>query len=400
MSTPLRVAVLGYEFMGRAHTDAWQRLRAHFDAPAVELAVLVGRTEEAVAEAADRLGFTDHATDWRSVVERPDIDIVDICAPGHLHAAMGVAALAAGKHVLMEKPLANSVAEAEELVRAAESAAARGVRSLLGFTYRRVPALAHARDLIRRGQIGTVRQVRVAYLQDWLADETMPMGWRLRKETAGTGALGDIGSHAIDQVCWLLSDTVTAVSGDLHTAVAERPSGGGRERVTVDDIAWAWLTMAGGAKVSVEASRVATGRKNQLRIEVYGSEGALAFDLERLNELELHSGEDARTEQGFRRIVVTEAAHPYLDGWWPTGHMLGWDHAFVHQVRDFVVAIRDGLPTSPSFEDGLAVQRVLAAIETSAAEGSRRICLSPEEFASRATPPHATGPPPSTPAGN
>lgn len=375
MTAPLRIAVLGYEFMGRAHTDAWQRVRAHFDVPPVELAVLVGRREGDVAAAADRLGFAEHATDWRAVLARDDIDLVDICTPGHLHAEMGIAALAAGKHVLMEKPLANSVAEAEELAAAAESADARGIRSLLGLTYRRIPALAHARDLISRGTIGTVRQVKVAYLQDWASDETAPMTWRLRRETAGSGALGDIASHAIDQVAWLTGQSVTEVSGRLHTGVTERPTedGAGTAAVTVDDAAWAWLTLAGGAPASVEVSRLATGRKNQLTVEVYGSAGSLAFDLERLNELQLYASGDHAGEQGFRRILVTEAEHPYLAGWWPTGHVLGWDHAFVHQMRDLLLAIRDDEAPSPSFADGLVLQRVLAAVEASDADGSRRL---------------------------
>lgn len=379
MTTPLRVAVIGYEFMGRAHADAWRRVRAHYDVAPVELAVLVGRTESRVADAAQTLGFTEHATDWREVIGRDDIDIVDICTPGHLHAEMGIAALAAGKHVLMEKPLANSVDEARDLVAAAEAASARGTVSMLGFTYRRVPALAHARALLQDGVIGTVRQMRVAYLQDWLADATAPMTWRLRRETAGSGALGDIASHAVDQICWLLDETVTEVSGDLHTAVTERPTedGTGTDRVTVDDAAWAWLTLSCGARASVEVSRLATGRKNQLRIEIFGSAGALTFDLERLNELALYRSSDPAGERGFRRILVTEPEHPFLDGWWPAGHVLGWDHAFVHQIRDFLTAVSTGTPASPGFADGLAVQQILAAIATSAADGTRRIGLDP-----------------------
>jgi predicted dehydrogenase len=366
----LGVAVIGYAFMGKAHSQAWRNVAAYFDVPAVEQRVLVGRDAAQVTETAARYGWAETATDWREVIGRDDIHIVDVCAPGWLHAEIAIAALAAGKHVLMEKPLANSLAESEAMVAAAQAARARGVQSMVGFNYRRVPALAYARQLIADGRLGTVRQVRAAYLQDWLADEDAPMTWRLRKETAGSGALGDIASHAIDQVQFLLGDTVTEVSGRLHTFVTQRTGPHGVEDVTVDDAAWATLLLAGGSVASVEASRIALGRKNSLRIEVYGSEGALAFDLERLNELEFLDAAGPAAEQGFRRIVVTEPEHPYVGAWWPQGHMIGWEHTFTHQIRDFLAAIRDGTAPSPSFEEGLQVQRVLTAVEESAAKNA------------------------------
>lgn len=368
--TPLGVAMIGYAFMGKAHSQAWRNVAAFFDVPPVELKVLVGRHAAEVAEAAGRYGWAESATDWREVIARDDVHIVDVCAPGWLHAEIAIAALEAGKHVLVEKPLANSLAEAERMADAARSARARGVASMVGFNYRRVPALAYARQLIADGRLGTVRQVRAAYLQDWLADEDAPMTWRLRRETAGSGALGDIASHAIDQVQYLLGDTVTDVSGRLHTFVGRRPGPDGPEDVTVDDAAWATLSLASGAVASVEVSRAATGRKNSLRIEVYGSKGALSFDLERLGELEFLDAAAPAEEQGFRRIVVTEPGHPYMRAWWPQGHMIGWEHTFTHEVRDFLAAIRDGGDPSPSFEEGLQVQRVLAAIEESAAAKS------------------------------
>ncbi|WP_336857775.1 Gfo/Idh/MocA family oxidoreductase [Sinomonas albida] len=372
---PLGVAGIGYAFMGKAHSQAWRNVAAYFDVPAVEQRVLVGRDAEQVAEAAARYGWAESATDWREVIARDDIDIVDICAPGWLHAEIAIAALEAGKHVLVEKPLANSLAESERMVAAAAAARGRGVQSMVGFNYRRVPALAYARQLIGDGRLGVVREVRASYLQDWLADSESPMTWRLRKETAGSGALGDIASHAIDQVQFLLGDTVTEASGRLHTFVGRRPGPSGVEDVTVDDAAWATLVLAGGAVASVEASRVALGRKNSLRIEVYGSAGALSFDLERLNELEFLDGTGPAAEQGFRRIVVTEPEHPYLEAWWPQGHVIGWEHTFTHQIRDFLLGIRDGAAPSPSFEEGLQVQRVLAAIEESAAAKSATIVL-------------------------
>ena len=249
---------------------------------------------------------------------------------------------------------------------------------MVGFTYRRIPALALARELIADGRLGTVRQVRAAYLQDWLADEQAPMTWRLRKESAGSGALGDIASHAIDQVQFLLGTAVTEVSGRLHTFVGHRPGPDGPEPVTVDDASWATLSLSGGAVASIEVSRVALGRKNALQIEVFGSKGALRFDLENLNELQFLDGTVPAGQQGFTRIVVTEPDHPYLQAWWPQGHILGWEHAFTHQARDFLQAIATGVPPSPSFEDGLQVQRVLAAVEESAAAKSQIIEIPPQ----------------------
>ncbi|MDP9888078.1 Gfo/Idh/MocA family oxidoreductase [Pseudarthrobacter enclensis] len=366
----LGIAAIGYAFMGKAHSQAWRNVAAYFDVPAIEQRVVVGRDAGQVADAAARYGWAESATDWREVIVREDVDVVDICAPGWLHAEIAIAALEAGKHVLVEKPLSNTITESEAMVAAAQAARAHGVQSMLGFNYRRVPALAYAKHLISTGRLGTVIQARVSYLQDWLADEHAPMSWRLRKEAAGSGALGDIASHAIDQVQYLLGDTVTEASGRLHTFVNHRPGHSGTEQVTVDDAAWATLALASGAIASVEASRVARGRKNSLRIEVYGSLGSLAFDLERLNELEFLDAKNPVEEQGFRRIVVTEPEHPYVDAWWPQGHVIGWEHTFTHQVSDFLAAIRDGIPPSPSFEEGLQVQRVLAAIEESAAAKS------------------------------
>jgi predicted dehydrogenase len=371
----LGVAMIGYAFMGKAHSNAWRNVASFFDVPAFEQTVLVGRDAAGVEEAAAKYGWAETSTDWRAVLDRDDIDIVDICAPGWMHAEIAIAALAAGKHVLVEKPLANTLAEAESMAAAAQAARARGVQSMIGFNYRRVPALALARELVAEGRVGTVRQVRAAYLQDWLADETAPMSWRLRKETAGSGALGDIASHAIDQVLFLLGDRVTEVSGRLHTFVERRPGVDGLEDVTVDDAAWATLSLASGAIASVEVSRVATGRKNALTLEIYGDKGSLLFDLENLNELHFLDATAPAREQGFRRILVGEPEHPYLEAWWPQGHIIGWEHTFTHEIRDFLTAIGTGTPPSPSFEDGLEVQRILNAIEESAAATSSTISL-------------------------
>ena len=363
---PLGVAVVGYSFMGKAHSHAWRNVGAFFpDVPPVRQQVLVGRDDGAVKEAAGRYGWAETTTDWRNVVARDDIDVVDVCTPGNSHAEIAIAALEAGKHVLVEKPLANTVAEAERMVAVATAAAERGQRSMVGFNYRRVPALALARQLVADGRVGEVREVRAAYLQDWLTDDAAPMTWRLRRETAGSGALGDLGAHVVDQVRFLLGDDVTSASGHLRTFVPTRSGEGGPEQVTVDDAAWATLTTAGGAVVSFEVSRMAAGRKNGLTIEVYGSTGSLAFDLERLNELHVDG----------RRVLVTDADHPYVEAWWPPGHVLGWDSTFVAQAADFLGAIGTETDPAPSFADGLAVQRVLSAIEESSSYVGTRVEL-------------------------
>jgi predicted dehydrogenase len=369
------VAVIGSAFMGKAHSNAWRNVGAFYaDVPAVRQQVLVARDAEATSGLARRYGWAESNTDWRSVLDRDDVDVVDVCLPGHLHAEVTIAALEAGKHVLVEKPLANTVAEAEKMLLAAQTARERGVRSMVGFNYRRVPALALARDLIGSGRLGDVRQVKVSYLQDWLADVDAPMTWRLRKETAGSGALGDLASHAADQVRFLLGQEIVSVSGTTETFVGRRTGDDGPEDVTVDDAAWATLRTSGGAVASLEVTRMATGRKNSLSIEVYGSSGALAFDLERLNELSVCDDPAA----GFTRMLVTEVDQPYVGSWWPPGHVLGWDHTFTSQSADFLRAIAAGEDPSPSFADGLAVQRVLAAIEESGARSGQRIELSAE----------------------
>ncbi|QOT18566.1 Gfo/Idh/MocA family protein [Paenarthrobacter sp. YJN-5] len=360
------VAMIGYAFMGKAHSNAWRNVGSFFDVPPVEMKVLVGRDAGQVATAAAKYGWTESATDWRSVLDRDDIDIVDICAPGWMHAEIAIAALEAGKHVLVEKPLANTLAEAEAMTATAQAARTRGVQSMVGFNYRRVPALALARELIAEGRLGTVRHVRAAYLQDWLADPEVPMTWRLRKETAGSGALGDIASHAIDQIQHLTAQTITEVTGTLRNFVTQRPGPNGPEEVSVDDAVWATLGLTGGISASVEASRVATGQKNSLRIEMYGSKGSLTFDLENLNELMFLDASDSIRKQGFRRILVNEPEHPYLEAWWPQGHIIGWEHTFTHEIRDFLAAIDNNESPSPSFEEGLQVQSVLAAVEESA----------------------------------
>lgn len=371
----LGVAVLGYSFMGKAHSNAWRNVNAFYPSPRVAQRVLAGRDAGHVAEAARRFGWEESTTDWRAVLERDDIHIVDICTPGHLHAEQAIAALEAGKHVLVEKPLANSVAEAELMAAAAAAARSRGVQSMVAFNYRRLPALALARKFIADGRLGDVRQVRVSYLQDWLADAAAPMTWRLRREAAGSGAIGDLASHAVDQVRFLLDARIASVSGTVNTFVTRRAGERGPEEVTVDDAAWATLRLESGAVASLEVTRCATGRKNSLQIDVFGSRGGLRFDLEHLNELQFFDATAPAEMQGYTRILVTEPEHPYVGAWWPPGHTLGWDHTFTTQAADFLRAVEEGAAPSPSFEDGLQTQRALAALEASAARASAAVEL-------------------------
>ncbi|MDQ1713109.1 MAG: hypothetical protein QOE45_2559 [Frankiaceae bacterium] len=359
--------MVGHGFMGRAHSNAWRTVARAFDVEVTPvMAVVAGRDERRVRTTAERLGWAGWSTDWRAVVERDDVDLVDVCTPGDSHAEIALAALAAGKHVLCEKPLANTVAEAEAL---AEAAGASDRVAMVGFNYRRLPATELARRLVASGRLGEVRHVRAAYLQDWLHDENAPASWRLDAASAGSGALGDLGSHVVDLAQHLTGSTLGSVTALAHTFVPVRPSPEGDRAVTVDDAALFVGRFGNGALGAFEATRMATGRRNALRVEVNGSLGSVAFDLERLNELEVYDGADGDTA-GFRRVLVTDADHPWLSGWWPPGHTLGWEHTFVHQAKDLLDAIASGTPASPSFHDGLQVQRVLAAVQDSAATGA------------------------------
>ncbi|GAA0920596.1 Gfo/Idh/MocA family protein [Virgisporangium aurantiacum] len=378
----LRVGMVGYAFMGAAHSQAWRTVNRAFDLPVrARMTAVAGRDDAKVRAAAAQLGWERTYTDWRELVAADDIDVVDICTPGDSHCEIALAALAAGKHVLCEKPLANTVEEARAMVAAAETARASGVRSMAGFNYRRVPAVAFLRQLIAGGRLGTVRHVRAVYLQDWITDPQFPLVWRLQKEKSGSGALGDIGSHIVDLTQFVTGQSITGVSAITETFIKERPlpsasSGLSAEsstetgQVTVDDAALFLARLSGGAVATYEATRFATGRKNGLRVEVNGSLGSAVFDLERLNELEFYDAARPGAEQGFTRILVTEGDHPYMSAWWPPGHIIGYEHSFTHQMRDFLEAVAVGKDPEPSFADALQVQQVLSAVEQSAAAGS------------------------------
>jgi predicted dehydrogenase len=334
------------------------------------------------------MGWSSTATDWVEVVERDDIDVVDVCTPGDSHADIAIAALKAGKHVLCEKPLANTVAEAEEMTQVAEEGAAQGVFSCVGFNYRRVPALALASQLVSSGRLGQVRHIRAQYLQDWIVDPAFPLVWRLQKDKAGSGALGDIAAHIVDLAQFLTGERLVGVSGRTETFIQERPlpeaasglsgaGGAGSGAVTVDDAVAFFGSTDDGALATFEATRFATGRKNAMRIELNGSEGSLSFDFESMNELHVYDGNAPADDAGFRRILATEPEHPYVSAWWPPGHGLGYEHTFTHEIADFVRDVTAGRPPSPSFADGLAVQRVLDAVEQSAAHES---CWTPIHY--------------------
>jgi predicted dehydrogenase len=362
----VNVALIGYAFMGKAHSNAYRQV-APFFSPRLRprLKVLCGRTKEKVQAAASQYGWEEAATDWEAVVRRKDIDLVDVATPGDLHAPIAIAAARAGKVVFCEKPLANTVADAEKMLAAVEKAR---VLHMICHNYRRAPAVMLARRLIEAGQLGEIWHYRGTYLQDWIADPAFPLVWRLDKDKAGSGALGDIAAHSIDLARFLVGEIVE-VSGDLKTFITERPLPGNprkKGRVTVDDAAAALVRFENGAIGTIEATRMAPGRKNYNRFEINGSRGSVAFDLERMNELEVYLGSDPPGVRGFHRVLATDPEHPYVKAWWPPGHIIGYEHTFTHTVFDLLEAMADQKQPSPSFADGVRNQRVLHAIEQSA----------------------------------
>jgi predicted dehydrogenase len=367
----LSVAFIGYRFMGQAHANALARLPMFFpDAPEVERDVLVGRDEDALADNVDQLGFNRYETDWEAVVD--DVDVLYNLGPNNLHADPSIAALEAGTHVFCEKPLAHTLEDAKRMAAAAaDSDAAAGI----AFNYRFVPAIRYAKALIEDGFLGEVHHVRAKYLQDWLVDPNAPWSWRNSAEIAGSGALGDLGAHSIDLAQFLIDDEVARLSGQLKTFVDQRPvsgeDGGGLDAaggeavetkpVTVDDAYTAQAEFGDGAIGTFEATRFGTGHKNANTIEINGSEGSIRFDLERLNELEVLDGDD----RGFETVLVTDPEDPYIENWWPPGHVIGWEHLFVHENYEFLSAAVAGEDHAPDFAAGLQVQEVLDAIERS-----------------------------------
>ena len=359
------VGLLGYRFMGRAHSNAYRQVSRFFDvAPVPRMRAICGRDEAAVREAAHSLGWEGYETDYDRLLRRGDVDLIDISTPGYTHHELATAALEAGKHVLCEKPLANTLEEAREMAQAARRS---GTVAMVCFNYRRVPAIQLARRLIQQGRLGEIRHWRAVYLQDWLVDPEAPKSWRLDKETAGSGALGDFGAHLVDLARFLVGEVVE-VAGMAETFVKERPvhrDSTEMSPVTVDDGAAFLARFENRATGTFEASRVAPGRKGRESFEINGSKGSLVFDLERMNELQVYLEEDDPDAAGFRTVLVTEPEHPYMQGWWPPGHIIGYEHTFVHTVKDLLEGIGAGKSPAPTFEDGYRCQAVLDAVERS-----------------------------------
>lgn len=372
----IRVALIGHKFMGRAHNHAYTDVPLFFDPPLVPVKkVLCARSAEA-REFARRWGWEDYEPDWRKVVEREDVDLVDIAAPSTIHKEVAIAAARHGKHILCEKPLALTLEDAREMVKVVEEA---GVKHMIGFNYRRVPALALAKEMIDRGELGDLFHFRAIFQQGWLVDPDFPLVWRLRRKDAGYGPHGDLGAHLVDLARWLVGEFAEVVCLQA-TFIKERPiaavedglyavAGEGRGKVDVDD-ALLWLFRFAGRETLglLEVTRYGTGHRCQNRVEVNGSKGSLIFDMEKMNELEFYSAADPAHAQGFRRIQVGEAVHPYMAHWWPPGHIIGYGDTFVNQLYDFLVAIYEDREASPNFVDGLRSQEVLEAAERSAQE--------------------------------
>lgn len=383
MKKTLNVAIIGMGFMGRAHSNAWSQLNKFFDTDYdICLKAVAGNSETRLKAFAEKWGYEEYTTDWRTLIDRKDIDVIDILTPTYLHKEMAVAAIKAGKHVICEKPCALTWQECQEMAQAAEEA---GVVTYLNHNYRRVPAVSLAKKMIEEGKLGTIYHYRGAYLQEWIMDEDFPVTWQLKKETAGGGPLYDLSSHNLDLARFLVGE-VASVTAVLKTIVKERPQPGENSGVfcagdtskstkmlpvTVDDAAFMILEFENGATGNLDSSRFAAGRKNYNCFEIYGSKGALCFDLERMNELQYYDNTSEGAEKGYRTILVTEPEHPYVGAWWPQGHIIGYEHTFVHAFRDFVEAIAKGTKMTPNFEDGENIIKVLQAAQLSSAEGRK-----------------------------
>ena len=374
MSRPdLNICLVGYKFMGKAHSQAWQTVDRFFDLDAQPvMKVVCGRDASAVADFAKRWGWEQSSDDWQNAVGRKDVDLVDISSPGNTHCEIAVAAAQAGKHVFCEKPLTFSVAESKKMLAAVREA---GVQHMVNFNYRHCPAVSLARQMIDAGEIGEIRHMRCTYLQDWLVDPEFPMNWRMRSETAGSGAHGDLGAHSIDLARYLAGE-ISEVVGMKKTFIQERPAEGlssgltatagkGTEQVSVDDASVFLAKFANGALGTFEATRLAPGRKNYNRFEINGSRGSLVWCFERLNELQYYSTTDPSTKQGFRTILATEEDHPYAGNWWPPGHMLGYEHGFTNAASDLIQSIANNQNCSPDFQDGAQCIAVLEAVDQS-----------------------------------
>lgn len=367
----VNVAIIGTKFMGKAHSNAWSSVNKFFDVGLEPvLKVACGRDPVGTKEFADTWGWEETSLDWEKVISRDDVDIIDICTPTYLHKDIFVAAAENGKQIFCEKPAALNYAEAKEMYEAADKA---GILHYLNHNYRRAPAVAFAKQLIEEGKIGQIYHWRGTYLQDWITDPNFPLTWHLQSKFAGAGPHYDLNSHSVDLARYLVGE-VSTVSAMLQTIFKERPLPGAdagtfkagtgaadKGEVTVDDAAFMVVEFVNGALGSFEASRFANGRKNYNYFEIYGSKGSLIFDLERMNELQYLNLEDPADEQGFRTIMVTNATHPYVSAWWPPGHIIGYEHGFVHAVYDFLKAMENKTSITPNLYDGMKIMQVLEA---------------------------------------
>ncbi|HEX7064001.1 MAG TPA: Gfo/Idh/MocA family oxidoreductase [Bacillales bacterium] len=364
----VRVGMIGYQFMGRAHTHAYRALPFYFgNEMEPVLQAVAGRREAAVAKAAENMGWRSYETDWRRLIERDDIDLIDIVTPNNTHAEMAIAAMEAGKHVICEKPLAMSVEEAERMSAAAKR---NGVVHMITHNYRFAPAVQYAQQLIAEGKLGRIYHIRAQYLQDWLTDPEAPMAWRLQKEVTGSGTLGDIGAHSIDLARFLIGE-FSEVTSMMETFVKERPykDGSGTGEVDVDDAAAFLARFENGTIGTFEATRFANGNRNGNRFEINGEKGSIRWDLENMNNLGVFFSSDPAGQQGFRTINCTEEVHPYAGAYWPAGHIIGYEHTFINLMSELMKGIARGYSPSPNFDDGLKNQIVLDAVERSAEAG-------------------------------
>ena len=369
----IRVGLIGHKFMGRAHTHAYTDLPIFFDTGVEVVKKIICSNEESVGDISKRWHWEKYSLDWREVVQNVEVDLVDIAAPSAIHAQIAIAAAKAGKHIFCEKPLALNLKDAKAMVDAVEKA---DVVNMIGFNYRRVPAIALAKKLINDGEIGEIYHFRGIYQQGWLVDPNFPLAWRLRKEKAGYGSLGDLGAHVIDLARYLVGE-IEEVLCTERTFIKERPkpivedglvaiAGKKRGKVDVDDAA-AFLAHFKNMETIgyLEMTRYGTGHRNQNRIEINGSKGAIIFDMEKMNELEFYRVDDPSHIQGYRRIQVGEGVHPYMANWFPAGHLIGYGDTFVNQAYDLISAIKEDKKVKPDFKDGLICQQVLEAADKS-----------------------------------
>lgn len=375
MSKPkLTIGLVGYQFMGKAHSNAYRQVGRFFDLPFdIRMKTICGRNEAGVASAAKSFGWEGYVTDYREMLADPEIDVVDISTPGSSHCEIAVAAAKAGKIVFCEKPIANTLAEAEQMAAAME---ASGKASLVFHNYRGAPAVAMIKAMIDRGDLGDIYHFRGTYLQDWIMDPEFPLVWRLQKATAGSGSHGDLGAHVIDLARHLVGD-FDEVCGMMHTFIKQRPLVGEIDdrmgakassemgEVDVDDASIFMAKFKNGALGTIEASRFACGRKNYNRFEINGSKGSVIFNMERMNEFEYYNANDSEDLRGFRVVQCSDSVHPYSGNYWPVGHIIGYEHTFMNLIKSACDAIADGRDASPNMADGLANQRVLDAVERS-----------------------------------